>query len=160
MTNREAIKELKLMRYNDANTGDMDRALAMAIEALSAQEKPYLWQKEMVKILSEQLDNNSTKVDNENVDLISRQDAIEEVEMLLEQSEDDEHDKTWNNAIRGAINAVKRHVPSAQRMGEWIHDGSDWTNRWICSKCGYKHFLEKTNYCPNCGADCRGGQDE
>lgn len=48
------------------------------------------------------------------------------------------------------------YKPSAQRTGEWIHDGSDWTNRWICSKCGYKHFLEKTNYCPNCGADMRG----
>lgn len=54
--------------------------------------------------------------------------------------------------IRMAIEAL-----SAQRTGEWIHDGSDWTNRWICSKCGYKHFLEKTNYCPNCGADMRGG---
>jgi hypothetical protein len=40
MTNREAIKELKLMRYNDANTGDMDRALEMAIEALSNNQNP------------------------------------------------------------------------------------------------------------------------
>ena len=47
-------------------------------------------------------------------DLISRQEAIDAIEILLEQSEDDEHDKTWNNAIRGSINAVKHHVPSAQ----------------------------------------------
>lgn len=47
-------------------------------------------------------------------DLRNIQDAIEAVEMLLEQSEDDEHDKTWNKAIRGAINAVKHHVPFAQ----------------------------------------------
>ena len=47
-------------------------------------------------------------------DLIRRQDAIDEIQMLLEQSEDDEHDKTWNNAIRGAVNAVKHHTKSAQ----------------------------------------------
>lgn len=52
------------------------------------------------------------------MDLINRQDAIEAIEILLEQSEDDEHDKTWNIAIRGSINAVKHHVPSAQRKGE------------------------------------------
>lgn len=46
--------------------------------------------------------------------MIYRQDAIDEIEMLLEQSEDDEHDRTWNNAIRGSINAIKHHVPSAQ----------------------------------------------
>jgi len=47
-------------------------------------------------------------------DLISRQAAIETIGILLEQSEDDEHDKTWNNAIRSSINAVKHHLPSAQ----------------------------------------------
>ncbi len=47
-------------------------------------------------------------------DLISRQDAVDEIQMLMEQSEDDEHDKTWNNAIRGAVNAVKHHTKSAQ----------------------------------------------
>lgn len=46
--------------------------------------------------------------------LIYLDDAVEAIEMLLEQSEDDEHDTTWNNAIRGAINAVKHHTKSAQ----------------------------------------------
>ena len=46
--------------------------------------------------------------------LIYLDDAVEAIEMLLEQSEDDMLDTTWNNAIRGAINAVKHHVPSAQ----------------------------------------------
>lgn len=49
--------------------------------------------------------------------LIYLDDAIDAIKMLLEQSEDDEHDRTWNNAIRGAINAVKHHLPSAQ---QWI----------------------------------------
>jgi hypothetical protein len=51
---------------------------------------------------------------NTDWDVISRHEAIDAIEILLEQSEDDEHDKTWNNAIRGSINAVKHHVPSAQ----------------------------------------------
>lgn len=86
-------------------------------------------------------------------DLISRQAAIDAIEILLEQSEDDEHDKTWNNAIRGSINAVKHHVPSAQpqRTGRWI-DGK-------CNRCGTHapywamastYYLSE--YCPHCGA--------
>lgn len=53
-------------------------------------------------------------------DLISRQDAVDEIQMLMEQSEDDEHDKIWNNAIRGAVNAVKHHTKSAQPEPQWI----------------------------------------
>lgn len=45
-----------------------------------------------------------------------KDDAVEAIEMLLEQSEDDEHDKTWNDARRGAINAVKHHVPSVKSV--------------------------------------------
>jgi hypothetical protein len=50
-----------------------------------------------------------------NDDLISRAAAIEAVEILLEQTEEDADVKTWNNAIRGAINSIKYHVPSAQQ---------------------------------------------
>ena len=48
-------------------------------------------------------------------DTISRSSAIEAVEILLEQTEEDADVKTWNNAIRGAINSIKYHVPSAQQ---------------------------------------------
>ena len=47
-------------------------------------------------------------------DLIDRQAAIEAVEILLEQTEEDADVRTWNNAIRGAINSIKHHVPSAK----------------------------------------------
>ena len=82
-----------------------------------------------------------------------RQAAIDAIEILLEQSEDDEHDKTWNNAIRGSMNAIKHHVPSAQpqRTGRWI-DGK-------CNKCGthapYWAMASTyycSEYCPHCGA--------
>lgn len=96
MTNEEARVELVQLANHFNIYGVVREALDMAIEALT------------------ELDNNSTKVDNKNVDFINRQDAIDEIEMLLEQAEDDEHDKIWNDAIRGAINAVKHHTKSAQ----------------------------------------------
>lgn len=46
----------------------------------------------------------------------------------------------------------------SENKGEWIHDKSDWKYRFNCSKCGYKLFEEKTNYCPNCGARMKGGE--
>ena len=75
-----------------------------------------------------------------------RQEAIDAIEILLEQSEDDEHDKTWNNAIRGSINAVKHHVPSAQL--EFIACGD--CKHWICHdrRCGYwNHGVGAIDWC-------------
>ena len=103
-------------------------------------------------------------------DLISRQAAIEEVEMLLEQSEDDALDTTWNNAIRGAISAVKHHVPSAQpeqKRGKWIEStelSEQVKGKKYCSNCGKAQcaieITDKTiqiksvtsKFCPECGA--------
>ena len=45
--------------------------------------------------------------------------------------------------------------PSAQserKRGKWMHDGSNWKNRWVCSECGRKIFDEPTNYCEMCGS--------
>ena len=40
--------------------------------------------------------------------------------------------------------------------GKWLHDGSEWKYRFLCSECGYKLMGEEpTNYCPNCGVDMR-----
>ena len=75
-----------------------------------------------------------------------RQGAIDAIELLLEQSEDDEHDKIWNNAIRGSINAVKHHVPSAQL--EVILCGD--CKHWICHdrRCGYwNHKVGAIDWC-------------
>lgn len=47
-------------------------------------------------------------------EIIYKQDVIDAVEILLEQTEEDADVKTWNNAIRGAINSIKHHVPSTQ----------------------------------------------
>lgn len=135
MTNGEAIKELKLMRYNDANTGDMDRALAMAIEALSNS------QKHSVSELK------TTTGDVSEADVIYRADAID---VLCETI-------TPPSITLDTLVLRIDELPSAQpegKKGEWIHDGSEWKNRWICSNCGHKWFFDKTeaNFCPNCGS--------
>ena len=63
-----------------------------------------------------------------------------------------EHNKALCNFIEA--------IPSADRpQGEWIDKGK---NLWKCSNCG--HYIngdvEVRNFCPNCGADMRGKDDE
>ena len=58
-------------------------------------------------------------------------------------------------------------LPSAQPMrkrGKWRRRLVDngFNADWHCSECGWKTAIEEHgyNYCPNCGADMRGEQDE
>lgn len=45
-------------------------------------------------------------------------------------------------------------------QGEWIFDGVCFTTtQYKCNKCKCP-TLEKTNFCPNCGADMRKGEEE
>ena len=67
MTNESAIKELKLMLMDNSNTGAMYNALKLAIEVLSNTPNT------LEALECVELNNNSTKVDNKNDDLISRQ---------------------------------------------------------------------------------------
>lgn len=48
------------------------------------------------------------------------------------------------------------YEPTTQRTGGgWYHKETPqhWTNRWICSECGYLWVFpaEEGKYCPNCG---------
>ena len=42
--------------------------------------------------------------------------------------------------------------------GEWIDKGEDYMIRWTCSNCG-RRDTHIYNFCPNCGADMRGGTE-
>ena len=55
---------------------------------------------------------------------------------------------------------IDRLPPAEPKRGKWIHNGSQFKNRWICSECGYMYYLQKPNFCPNCGADMRGERNE
>ena len=56
------------------------------------------------------------------------------------------------------IRATIKHMPTIEerKTGEWIPFDIPW---YQCSECGAvrenKSFME--NFCPNCGADMRGG---
>lgn len=63
----------------------------------------------------------------------------------------------WNNAIE----AIMENEPTADVkpvvMGEWIlHQDS---RTWECPVCGAFDVLWR-NFCHNCGADMRGGEDD
>ena len=85
-------------------------------------------------------------------DLIRRSDAIKAVDAFL--------------GTDPIVERIKR-LPSADRpQGEWItttpwsYDGGMGDGYYQkCSNCG-KEFMDKSNFCPNCGADMRGKDDE
>ena len=58
-------------------------------------------------------------------------------------------------AVRKAFKAL---AEPPRIRGKWMHDGSKWKNRWICSECGYKWFFDciEGAYCPNCGCQMNG----
>ena len=90
-------------------------------------------------------------------DLISRQAAIDalrtcyDTEKITLDTGDEYID------YGDAVGEIEQLPPVQPKIGRWIHDGSKWTNKWICSECGYKWFFDciEGAFCPNCGADMR-----
>ncbi len=96
-----------------------------------------------------------------NVEYISREAIIEDLEKEIEAGDVALNEDVWiNKGLRIAIRDIKdlkaADVNPAKR-GKW--DG------YICSECnvcadyfvsGDFYFDEKPNFCPNCGADMRG----
>ena len=52
-------------------------------------------------------------------------------------------------ALDMAIEALKQE----SKTGHWVNNQN---GTFTCDICGCKH--SKSNYCPNCGADMRGGE--
>ena len=52
--------------------------------------------------------------------------------------------------------------PPTNKWDTWNEEEGYWLEDEIfCSECNYHDWQRlKTNFCPNCGADMRGGQDE
>lgn len=88
-------------------------------------------------------------------DLISRQAMIDAMAELQARA-------STKAELKGISKIWKRikKLPSAQperNMGKWIYPYETTTLVSICSECG-SHG--KGNYCPNCGADMNGGEQE
>lgn len=101
MTNREAAEIMKaiiFMLKNDDYSDEVEQAIHMAINALTAQE---------------QLAKNSSELDNKFGDLISRQAATDAVRELYIQSPKISNDIVYDMAIDQAHDALVK-LPSAQ----------------------------------------------
>lgn len=48
-----------------------------------------------------------------------------------------------------------------RKKGKWIHHDGGYSDHYECTACGRDTVLTegKWRYCPNCGADMRGGQE-
>ena len=74
----------------------------------------------------------------------------------------------WLGGVRDALRAIE-NIPSAEperKKGEWIYDtervaGDGWTySQYHCSECGFQEIGGLANFCPHCGAEMRGDNDE
>ena len=88
-------------------------------------------------------------------DTISRQAVLRILNRNMSNGFYDYNHDWWDPTIdMEAINEIKV-LPSAQRKGHGIDEGTN----YACSKC-HRGCWVNSNYCPWCGADMRGEDDE
>ena len=113
-------------------------------------------------------------------DLIRRSDAIKAIaslhiladeEKIFKVYADNPHSMTtdFEGTLIDAINAIKGAPTIEPKRGEWIDLNDKWgfEGTFKCSACGELWSLidgtpqdNGMNFCPNCGADMRGKDDE
>lgn len=156
MTREEALKILDTI----PTIGEQVDALEMAIEAL--RQVTGKLNNPDDSLLTE--DSEERKQQKSKLDLIRREDAQTELMMnatrytLAHESGGMGH-VVWDDELIKITDAldILRALPSADRpKGEWIKATE---STWKCSLCKGIMFVE-SNYCPFCGADMRGDQNE
>ncbi len=164
MTNKEAVDILRNAAWlgTDADREQIEKAVEMAINALTAQE---------------QLANNSPKVDSENGELINnkrtekrtethacdcieRQAAIDAIDKIFPA---DPMRNDYTQGITCGAALAKEYIKQLasaqpQRTGRWIFDNNDYLTK--CSECGChpwfgviptaKEATKKLPHCPMC----------
>ena len=157
----EAIKNLE--QYKDLfsrDDGDRERyVLTRVIKELKAMPSV---QPEFSNN-SKELEKNSKELENKNGELISRQDAIgaicsvcgndcDKSKFLYDAPQDEQ-------MIICSEHYVLTQLPSAQKTGKWIYEEMASGYDWKCDKCGCDVKFT-TSFCPYCGADMIGEQDD
>ena len=117
-----------------------------ATEMWAKPEKEFLeW------INAEALEKEPSCRNTRQVDLISRQDAIDALDDIRYTDRQD----WW------AVLSTVENLPPATKpkRGKWIYakEQSEIVPMWECSCCRIR-MPKKFNYCPNCGADMRGNE--
>ena len=113
-----------------------------------------------------ELSSNSQELDNKNGELISRQEAVDEIDEWIIAFRVNGYKDSAADAclIRDGI----IQLPSVPRKGKWTRhfDGNEWY--WYCSSCKEQWYEEDLwmggnsfpNFCPNCGCCMEGGDSE
>ena len=84
----------------------------------------------------------------------------------------DEFDKGYNIGIQKAV-AIIDNAPTVnpekpifsevwyqeRPQGEWIEMSDIYGKYFACNNCGYDREKGKTNFCSNCGASMKGGEE-
>lgn len=84
-------------------------------------------------------------------DLIKRSDAIKAVADYFD----------LIGFARVYAKSIINKIPTADRpQGEWIYWRDNGIKRCKCARCLTSYGCLDTPYCPNCGADMRGADDE
>lgn len=94
-------------------------------------------------------------------DLIDRQIAIDAIEPTLKSILQGNSFKAIN-----VIDKIRDLPPAEPKKGKWLPDNTDIRMYYVCSECKQATQIPTYvggflyNYCPNCGADMRGEQDD
>lgn len=145
------------------------------IEVLSRYIRDYFIQSVQPEFSNNsKLEKNSKELENKNGELTSRQDAIDALKICDSNEDginchkcplrDERWDGAWQDNETNCYRKLMRdsakllELPSVQpRRGKWAGKGdSEGFGIFICDNCG-KFAMMEYDFCPNCGADMRGG---
>ena len=68
--------------------------------------------------------------------------------------------QAWERGYKYGLYEAKQSNNSTRPQGEWIYDGfCVTTSQYKCGVCRMPS-LDRSKFCPNCGADMRGGEEK
>ena len=150
ISRQDAIDYIKTQRGRPFIGITLEEAIIMMIEEVPSAEPETASNGSITCVKSEKMHVRTTD------DCISRRAAIDAIR------------NTFVGAIADTIEIRLNDLPSAEperKKGEWIveKDCEGKTRTCICGLCGYKtdkYTWKNPNYCSNCGADMRQGEDD